>query len=298
MRLLASRSLGRCWCSSPPLCVPWLGSRFYTFLATDIAILALFADQPEPAARLHRPRLVRPRRLFRHRRLHLRDPDEDLRRAVRARASPRPASTPGSARCCSAAFCVRSTKIYFSMLTLAFAQIVWAICFKWNAVTGGEQGFPTSPIPISTGWRRSRCSATCASATTIYLRVLVLIARLLRGCCGASSARRSGAMLTAIRENPERAEFIGINVRRYQLAAFVVAGAFAGLRRRAVRHLQPRRLPRFRLLGEVGRSADHGDPRRHGALLGTGGRRRGADPAQPADHLLHASTGRSSSARS
>jgi branched-chain amino acid transport system permease protein len=38
-----------------------------------------------------------------------------------------------------------------------------------------------------------------------------------------------GRMLTTIRENPERAEFIGVNVRRYELAAFVVAGAFAGL---------------------------------------------------------------------
>ena len=37
-----------------------------------------------------------------------------------------------------------------------------------------------------------------------------------------------GRILTAIRENPERAEFVGINVRRYQLAAFVIAGAFAG----------------------------------------------------------------------
>jgi branched-chain amino acid transport system permease protein len=37
-----------------------------------------------------------------------------------------------------------------------------------------------------------------------------------------------GRVLTAIRENPERAEFIGVNVRRYQLAAFVTAGAFAG----------------------------------------------------------------------
>ena len=37
-------------------------------------------------------------------------------------------------------FCVRSTRIYFAMLTLAFAQIVWAVCFKWNSVTGGEQG--------------------------------------------------------------------------------------------------------------------------------------------------------------
>ena len=35
-------------------------------------------------------------------------------------------------------------------------------------------------------------------------------------------------MLTAIRENPERAEFVGINVRRYQLAAFVDGGRFAG----------------------------------------------------------------------
>jgi hypothetical protein len=37
---------------------------------------------------------------------------------------------------------VRLTKIYFAMLTLAFAQIVWAICFKWNDLTGGDQGLP------------------------------------------------------------------------------------------------------------------------------------------------------------
>ena len=49
--------------------------------------------------------------------------------------------------------------------------------------------------------------------------------RLLRRIVGSPFGR----MLTAIRENPERAEFIGVNVRRYQLAAFVVAGAFAGL---------------------------------------------------------------------
>jgi branched-chain amino acid transport system permease protein len=44
-------------------------------------------------------------------------------------------------------FCVRLTRIYFAMLTLAFAQIVWAICFKWNDVTGGEQGLPNVPYP-------------------------------------------------------------------------------------------------------------------------------------------------------
>src|SRR3954447_14028210 len=48
-------------------------------------------------------------------------------------------------------FCVRLTKIYFAMLTLAFAQIVWAVCFKWNDVTGGEQGLPNVPYP-ELGW--------------------------------------------------------------------------------------------------------------------------------------------------
>jgi branched-chain amino acid transport system permease protein len=38
-----------------------------------------------------------------------------------------------------------------------------------------------------------------------------------------------GRLLTTIRENPERAEFIGVNVRRYELVAFMIAGAFAGL---------------------------------------------------------------------
>src|SRR5207302_6175920 len=48
-------------------------------------------------------------------------------------------------------FCVRLTKIYFAMLTLAFSQIVWAICFKWNDVTGGDQGLPDVPYP-DLGW--------------------------------------------------------------------------------------------------------------------------------------------------
>src|SRR5437764_10390930 len=44
-------------------------------------------------------------------------------------------------------FCVRLTKIYFAMLTLAFSQIVWAVCFKWNDLTGGDQGLPDVPFP-------------------------------------------------------------------------------------------------------------------------------------------------------
>jgi branched-chain amino acid transport system permease protein len=129
-------------------------------------------------------------------------------------------------------FCVRLTRIYFAMLTLAFAQIIWAICFKWNEVTGGEQGMPDIPypgfdwvervaavVPVVGGYRTSEY---------YYFTSLVLV-----GACVWVLRRvvRSpfGRMLESIRENAERAEFIGVNVRRYELAAFVLAGIFAGL---------------------------------------------------------------------
>jgi branched-chain amino acid transport system permease protein len=129
-------------------------------------------------------------------------------------------------------FCVRLTRIYFAMLTLAFAQIVWAICFKWNEVTGGEQGMPEIPypsfewverlagvLPVVGGYRTSDYYYfTCLIAVGACLWTLRRIV-----------ASPFGRMLTTIRENAERAEFIGVNVRRYELAAFIVAGVFAGL---------------------------------------------------------------------
>src|SRR5437660_897147 len=129
-------------------------------------------------------------------------------------------------------FCVRLTKIYFAMLTLAFAQIVWAICFKWNEVTGGEQGMPEIPYP-DFGWLERLAGLVPfvgGYRTSEYFYFLTLASVglclwILRRLVGSPFGR----MLTTIRENPERAEFIGVNVRRYELAAFVLAGGFAGL---------------------------------------------------------------------
>jgi branched-chain amino acid transport system permease protein len=125
-------------------------------------------------------------------------------------------------------FCVRLIKLYFAMLTLAFSQIVWAICYKWNDVTGGDQGLPEIPYP-QLDWMSAVPGLTGLSiGDRFYLLSLVLIAvslavlhRIVRS--------PFGRVLTAIRDNPERAAFIGVNVRAYQLSAFVVAGAFAGL---------------------------------------------------------------------
>jgi branched-chain amino acid transport system permease protein len=118
------------------------------------------------------------------------------------------------------------------MLTLAFAQIVWAICFKWNEVTGGEQGMPEIPYPSFDSIERVAMwlpfLGGYKTSEYFYFLTVVLVAAclwLLSRVVGSPFGR----MLTTIRENPERAEFIGVNVRRYELAAFVVAGAFAGL---------------------------------------------------------------------
>ncbi len=125
-------------------------------------------------------------------------------------------------------FCVRLTSIYFSMLTMAFAQIVWAICFKWNDVTGGEQGYPNVPMPSMAWIDWLPWFGNLRVDHKFFYLTLILVA------LSIAAMRRIvnspfGRMLTAIRDNAERTQFIGIDVRRYQLIAFTLAGGFAGL---------------------------------------------------------------------
>jgi branched-chain amino acid transport system permease protein len=207
--------------------IPLLGSRFYTFLATDIVILALFAVSLNLL--LGYTGLVS----FGHaayfaigaytcaimmKTYGIAFPVAFVAAGVMA----------GLFAAVFGFFCVRLTKIYFAMLTLAFAQIVWAICLKWNSVTGGEQGMSNVPYP-DLGWMGALpVFGDMRSTDHFYLMVLALVA-----LCFAALRRIVGSpfgrILNTIRENPERAQFIGIDVRRYELAAFAIAGAFAGL---------------------------------------------------------------------
>ncbi len=125
-------------------------------------------------------------------------------------------------------FCVRLMKLYFAMLTLAFSQIIWAIAYKWNAVTGGDNGLPEIPYPHLDWMSAIPGCGDLSIGARFYLLTLVLVGLSL---AIVHKIVRSpfGRMLTTIRDNPERAAFIGLNVRAYQLAAFVVAGSFAGL---------------------------------------------------------------------
>jgi branched-chain amino acid transport system permease protein len=211
--------------------VPALGSRFYTFLANDVVIWALFATSLNLLVGY--TGLVS----FGHAAyfgIGAYTTGLLMKKAglTFLLAFPAAGVVAGLFALVFGFFCVRLTKIYFAMLTLAFAQIVWAICFKWNEVTGGEQGMPDIPYP-SFDWIERAATVIpfvggFRTSEYFYFLTLVLVA----GCFWVLRrivASPFGRMLTTIRENPERAEFIGVNVRRYELAAFVLAGGFAGL---------------------------------------------------------------------
>src|SRR5947208_1593579 len=124
------------------------------------------------------------------------------------------------------AFCVRHTRVYFSMLTLTFGMFVYAIVWKWTDVTGGDDGLVG--IPRATIGLPRPLDLNLGPMRNYYwfAAILVLVST---GALHRLSRSPLGLSLRAIRENAERAEFSGIRVRRTIFLAFVVAGAFAGL---------------------------------------------------------------------
>ncbi len=114
-------------------------------------------------------------------------------------------------------FCVRLTRLYFGMLQISLGSLVWAIAFRWYGLTGGDDGIHGIPMPSFIA------SSTGAYYFSLILLVLCLILMYL------IFKSPFGATLQAIRDNPERCEAIGINVRRHQLLAIVIATFFAGV---------------------------------------------------------------------
>jgi branched-chain amino acid transport system permease protein len=122
-------------------------------------------------------------------------------------------------------FALRTTGIYFLMITLAFAQMLFSIAIRWSSITGGSDGLAGVPRPsIGLGpW-----NYTFNSRESFYYLVLVFFLLawwLLRRIVDSPF----GWALRGIRENEPRMRALGYHTFRYKLAAFVMAGAFAGL---------------------------------------------------------------------
>ncbi len=120
---------------------------------------------------------------------------------------------------------LRRTGIYFAMITVAIAQIFFFVEFNPLAeFTGGENGLPGVPTPsfnlgfttlhFTTGWSLYQFLALC------YFVGIVIALRIVRSPVGA--------VLSAIRDNPLRAQAVGHNIHSYKMTAFVIAAAYAG----------------------------------------------------------------------
>ncbi|SNB66600.1 amino acid/amide ABC transporter membrane protein 1, HAAT family /amino acid/amide ABC transporter membrane protein 2, HAAT family [Arboricoccus pini] len=114
-------------------------------------------------------------------------------------------------------FCVRLSGVYFAMLTLAFAQIVWSIAFQWVTVTGGDNGMLGIWPPR---W--------AARAPTFYWMTLLLTAAVVLGLRHLTFSP-FGYALRAAWDSELRAEAQGLRPKRLQWLAFTIAGAVAGL---------------------------------------------------------------------
>ena len=114
-------------------------------------------------------------------------------------------------------FCVRLKSIFLAMLTLAFGQFIWAIAFQWRSVTKGDTGFIGIRVP-----------ALISTPQSFYYFVL-LVAVLGTALLWVITRSAFGRILVSTRENEMRAEFVGVNVKRIQLIAFVISGTFSAV---------------------------------------------------------------------
>jgi branched-chain amino acid transport system permease protein len=121
--------------------------------------------------------------------------------------------------------CIRASGIYFLMLTLAFAQVLYAVAFKWTPVTGGSNGLSGIPRP-TLGLLPG--GGELSDPTRFYLLVLLAFLLVYYGLRRVV-ASPFGRTLVGIRENEARMSAIGCDVARFKLAAFVLAGVLAGL---------------------------------------------------------------------
>jgi len=118
-------------------------------------------------------------------------------------------------------FCVRTTGVPFLMLTLAFAQLVFSVAFKWRDLTGGSDGMAIADKPGFFGFDLSNPLAMYFMALIFFLLVYWALRRLLNAPLGH--------VFVGIRENESRMLAIGYPVRAYKILSFTVAGALAGL---------------------------------------------------------------------
>src|SRR3954471_8720720 len=116
---------------------------------------------------------------------------------------------------------LRRRGVYFSLLTLALAAMLYSVSFRWTEVTGGENGLG--------GITRPRLLGFDLESSTYYYWFVALIAFVVLMLLWRFHNSPVGSVLVAVRENEQRARFLGYPTNRYKLMAFVLSASITGL---------------------------------------------------------------------
>jgi branched-chain amino acid transport system permease protein len=117
-------------------------------------------------------------------------------------------------------FAIRATGVYFLMITLALGQCVWGLAYRWNSLTGGDNGINLRVRP--------KFGIDLADEVTFFYLVFAFFACSL-GALYVLTRSPFGRALVGIRERELRMQILGYNTWLHKYLAFIIAGAFGGL---------------------------------------------------------------------
>jgi len=117
-------------------------------------------------------------------------------------------------------FAIRASGVYFLMITLALGQCVWGLAYRWNSLTGGDNGINVSARP-NFGFDLTDERTFFFMVLGFFIFSLISLYVLVQSPFGRS--------LTGIRERELRMQILGYNTWLHKYIAFVIAGAFGGL---------------------------------------------------------------------
>ena len=120
------------------------------------------------------------------------------------------------------AICVRLREIYFSFITLAFQMFIHSIILTWVSLTGGDQGLRGGiPRPAFWGIDLSDGMTLYFFCVVVFVACLAIMRQIWQSPFGYT--------LRLVRDNPNRAVYLGVNIVRVKLGVFVLAGAMASV---------------------------------------------------------------------
>ena len=127
--------------------------------------------------------------------------------------------------------CVRHTRIFFSILTLALSQVLWTLAYKFFWVTGGTDGLrvPFGNLTLLGGLIEFKGRGAYEAFIQYYYYYVLFLFCVCTVLMWIIVHSPFGKALQAIRDNETRAQFLGVRITHYRWFAFLLSGTFTGL---------------------------------------------------------------------